>query len=79
MTVHRSQGREWDTVILSLTDTMQQPVFTDTAEAVGRLVMNTALSRAQRRIVLVCDTQIWSGRKDANRQLISRLIRAAAL
>ena len=79
MTVHRSQGREWDTVILSLTDTMQQPVFTDTAEAVGRLVMNTALSRAKRRIVLVCDTQIWSGRKDANRQLISRLIRAAAL
>jgi AAA domain len=78
MTVHGSQGREWDNVILSVTDTMQEPYFTDTGIPIGKLVMNTALSRARKRIVLVCDTHIWSRRRDARRQLISRLILAAA-
>ena len=77
LTVHRSQGREWDTVVLSATDTMGNPFLTNTQIPKGKLVMNTALSRARKSIVLVCDAEYWSGRGDAERQLLSRLIRAA--
>ena len=77
LTVHSSQGREWETVVLSATDTMGDPFLTNTQIPKGKLVMNTALSRARKSIVLVCDAEYWSGRGDAERQLLSRLIRAA--
>ena len=66
LTVHRSQGREWDTVILSVADDRLQdrPVplrFTSTVdpESIGRKVINTAVSRAKKRLVLVCDKEFW--------------------
>lgn len=77
LTIHKSQGREWDTVIISVVDGVQSKskyYFTDTSKTPGSLVMNTAVSRAKRRLVIVCDKQYWLCRSDVNRQLISRLI-----
>lgn len=75
LTVHASQGREWDTVVLSVVDTTDK-WFTDSMSNVsnGRQVINTAISRAKRRLVLACDYSYWS--KEQN-QLIGQLVNAA--
>lgn len=72
MTVHKSQGREWDTVILSVSDTSNK-YFTDSLkiETKGLMLMNTAVSRAKKRLVIVCDCDYWSEQKG---QLITGLI-----
>lgn len=71
LTVHRSQGREWDTVILSVTDA-RSPYFVNSSIPIGRSVLNTAISRAKRRLVLVCDAAIWASHDD---QMISELLK----
>lgn len=70
LTVHRSQGCEWDTVILSVVDTYQ-PYFTNSNLSIGRSVLNSAISRAKRQLVIVCDTQVWSNR---SKQMITELV-----
>lgn len=68
MTVHSSQGREWDTVIVSVcdNDTTNRDVklrFTSSLPPYSGLnVINTAVSRAKRRLVIVCDYDFWKGR-----------------
>lgn len=64
MTVHASQGREWDTVVFSVADNgvISRDVpfrFTSSETEVGRRLVNTAVSRAKRRLVLVCDRDHW--------------------
>ncbi len=64
LTVHKSQGREWDTVILSVQDNefldRPEPLrFTSSKTDVGLKLINTAVSRAKRRLVVVCDTGYW--------------------
>lgn len=70
MTVHRAQGREWDTVVFSVANCRAeiggkdvQLRFTSTADpdGIGTKVVNTAVSRARRRLVLVCDRGFWTG------------------
>jgi hypothetical protein len=73
MVIHASQGHEWDTVVLSAADTTRRPYFTDTTLPIGKLVMNTAISRAKNRIVLVFDADYWSQRQDSAQQLLARL------
>lgn len=68
MTVHGSQGREWDTVVFSVADngiaSRDVPLrFTSSETEIGRRVVNTAVSRARRRLVLVCDRRFWSERE----------------
>lgn len=60
LTVHKSQGQEWETVILSVVDTHNK-WFTTTLvpERGGVQVLNTAISRARRRLVIVCDYKHW--------------------
>ncbi len=72
MTVHSSQGREWDTVILRVSDTTDK-WFTDSCnnESKGLRLINTAVSRAKKRLVIVCDFDYWIEQKQ---QLISHLI-----
>ena len=77
MTVHGSQGREWDTVVLSVADngTCSRDVpfrFTGSDSKVGLRVINTAVSRARRRLVLVCDREFWCDREG---ELISGILR----
>lgn len=64
MTVHASQGREWDTVVFSVADNgvVSRDVpfrFTSSETEVGRRLVNTAVSRAKGRLVLVCDRDHW--------------------
>ncbi|MDO5861588.1 MAG: AAA domain-containing protein [Thermoplasmata archaeon] len=78
MTVHGSQGREWDTVVLSISDnrTAVRDVpyrFTSSSTPIGLRLMNTALSRAQRRLVVVCDAEFWESREG---ELIGEVVRA---
>lgn len=60
LTVHESQGREWDTVILSVVDTVDK-WFVDTQNRTskGLNLVNTAVSRAKKRLIIVCDTEYW--------------------
>ena len=69
MTVHGSQGREWDTVVLSVADngmaSRDVPLrFTSSLTPMGMKVVNTAVSRAKRRLVIVCDSGFWAGRPE---------------
>ncbi len=76
MTVHKSQGREWDTVILSVQDgegcVREVPLrFTSSEGEPGIKVVNTAVSRAKKRLVVVCDYDFWHVRTD---ELIGGLV-----
>lgn len=70
LTVHRAQGMEWDTVILSVCDT-KDAYFVNSGLTIGKCVLNTAISRAKKRLVIVCDTDFWGSER---KQLISELI-----
>lgn len=74
LTVHRSQGREWDTVIFSVVDG-RSPYFVDSNLPIGRAVLNTAISRTRRKLVLVCDTSAWMGKHN---QIITSIIQNAS-
>ena len=69
MTIHSSQGREWNTVILSVCDDdrVDRDIklrFTSCIDekCVGLRLINTAASRAQDRLILVCNRQFWADR-----------------
>lgn len=75
LTVHGSQGREWNTVILSVVDTTNK-WFTNSnsQESNGKNVINTAVSRAKKKLIIVCDVNHWSKQ---NKQLIGKLLQIA--
>lgn len=80
MTVHGSQGREWDTVVLSVADNgvISRDVpfrFTSSSTEMGMKVINTAVSRAKKKLVLVCDRSFWMGREG---ELISAILAQAS-
>lgn len=72
LTIHKSQGQEWDIVFLSVVDT-KDCFFTDISNQVsrGKEVLNTAISRAKKELIIVCDADYW---KQLDGQLISALI-----
>jgi hypothetical protein len=67
MTVHGSQGREWDTVFFSASDTGRLagngPFLADTSCHKGKLVVNTAISRSKKYLRFFFDRQFWKGRE----------------
>lgn len=71
MTVHSSQGREWDTVIFSPVD-RNQKFLCNSQKPQGIHVINTAVSRSINDLVIVCDFDYWRDRSDS--QLIGRLV-----
>ena len=75
MNVHKSQGREWNTVVLSVVDTTNM-YFTDSTnkKAKALQLINTAVSRAKKELILVCDYNFWV-RQD--NQLIGKLLKVA--
>ena len=75
VTIHQSQGREWNNVFLSVTDTTDM-WFTDSLkhESDGKKVVNTAVSRAKKRLIIVCDYNYWIKQKT---QLIGKLLSVA--
>lgn len=73
LTVHGSQGREWETVILSVVDTSDKWfVNTKLNLSKGLNLINTAVSRAKKNLIIVCDLNYWQNQPG---QLISELIR----
>jgi len=75
LTVHGSQGQEWDTVIFCTADSNSKSLFlNNSTNPKGQACLNTALSRVKRRLILVLDRSFWENRYDRNRQLLSRLI-----
>jgi len=72
LTVHGSQGKEWDTVILSVVDASDM-FLVNANLLIGRCLINTAVSRTKSRLVIVCDVNYWKTQKN---QLITELINA---
>ncbi len=70
-TIHASQGKEWDTVIISVSDSSNM-YFTNSLIIDGLYTLNTAISRAKKNLVIVCNCDFWG--KYSNRQLIGRLV-----
>lgn len=75
MTIHGSQGQEWDTVILSVCDTYDK-FFTDSCnpKTEGKLILNTAISRVKNKLIMVCDYNYWINQPN---QLICKLLKIA--
>lgn len=75
LTIHASQGREWDTVFLSVVDTTDK-WFMNSCNPIskGKTVINTAVSRAKKRLILVCDYHYWRAQHS---QLIGQLVNGA--
>lgn len=73
LTVHGSQGREWETVILSVVDTSDK-WFVDSTILIskGLNLLNTAVSRAKKQLIIVCDINYW---KNQNGQLLTDLLK----
>ncbi|MGI9559109.1 MAG: DEAD/DEAH box helicase [Thermodesulfobacteriota bacterium] len=78
MTIHRSQGREWNDLIFSVVDGENPPpFFVDFKNQVARAVLNTAISRVKKNLFIVCDKQYWMQKGEQEKQLISSLIKEA--
>lgn len=75
MTIHKSQGSEWETVIISVSDTSNM-WFTNTQKRQTRALelINTAVSRAKCELIIVCDYTYWIKK---NNQLITELLKTA--
>ena len=60
LTVHKSQGKEWSTVILSIAN-IAPHWFTDSSQksANALALLNTAVSRAKEELIVVCDYNSW--------------------
>lgn len=81
LNIHKSQGREWDTVIISVVDGEEpnSPWFTNSLNKVskGAHVLNTAVSRVRKNMYIICDKNYWLNRQDQENQLISNIIKVA--
>ncbi len=71
MTIHASQGREFDTVIIS---PVRLSIMTNSKILSGKQTINTAISRAKKRIILVCNSDYWKSKED---QLIAQVLEAS--
>lgn len=80
MSIHKSQGQEWDTVIVSLVDYQTRGPygmwFTSSQNKLsnGLKVVNTAVSRAKKRLILVGHYGFWVAQKN---ELFGELLRSA--
>lgn len=64
LTVHKSQGQEWDTVIYSVCDigNGKSPWFTNSQNGLsnGLNNINTAISRTKKTLIVVCNPEEWN-------------------
>ncbi|MEZ4694016.1 MAG: helicase C-terminal domain-containing protein [Aliarcobacter sp.] len=78
MTIHKSQGSEWDNVIFSVVDDSnsgkRRMFFTNTLNEnfKGLNLINTVVSRTKKRLIIVANEDFWIKQKDT--QLIGNLI-----
>lgn len=71
-TIHKSQGREFDLVILS--PVKFSPYMTNSNNMTALFTLNVAISRLRKELIIVCDYNFWINK---DRQLISSLLKIA--
>lgn len=71
MTIHASQGREFETVIIS---PVRMHLMTNSELMTGKQTLNTAISRSIKEIIICCSVKQW---KTKDQQLIAKLLYAA--
>jgi len=63
MTVHKSQGSEYETVLFYLPELKQAPNEPEEKNRVHRLlnkkILYTAVTRSKKKVILVCDKKTW--------------------
>ena len=78
MTIHKSQGSEWNTVIFSVVDDSlfgkRKMFFTDSLNENFKSLnlINTVVSRTKKRLIIVANEEFWINQK--NTQLIGNMI-----
>lgn len=76
LNTHQAQGREWDWVFFSVTDTdnlkMNGPYFTDSTRSKGKALLNTTIGRTKRKLVVFLDATFWANRP--TRQLLTDIV-----
>ena len=78
MTIHKSQGSEWDNVIFSVVDDSnfgkRKMFFTNSLNHNFKSLnlINTVVSRAKKRLIIVANEEFWIEQKES--QLIGNLI-----
>jgi superfamily I DNA/RNA helicase len=78
MTIHKSQGSEWDNIIFSVVDDSnfgkRKMFFTNSLNHNFKSLnlINTVVSRTKKRLIIVANEEFWSEQKDT--QLIGNLI-----
>lgn len=74
---HQAQGREWDWVMFSVSDTANlkgnMPYFSDSRNRTGRAVLNTTISRTKQHLRIFLDSTYWEYRKPES--LLTELVR----
>lgn len=74
MTIHGSQGREFDFVILSAVD-CHKKYFMNSGLDIGKSVLNTAISRARKAVIILADFSSWH----SDKQMLSHLIKHSSV
>jgi hypothetical protein len=63
---HQAQGREWDWVLFSVSDTTNlegnEPFFSDSTRPEGKALVNTTISRAKQQLRVFLDASFWRAR-----------------
>lgn len=68
-TIHSAQGREWETVIISVTDASNKFFMSSRLKrSSGLKIVNTAVSRAKNKLILVMDYAKW---QNSENELVS--------
>ena len=75
VTVHGSQGREWDIVLFCVTDRFDESFLTNSRRPESLKLINTAVSRARKKLILIGDSASWRNR---NGQILSELFAIAS-
>ncbi len=71
-TIHKSQGKEFDTIILS--PVKYSKYMTDSHNKAALFALNVAVSRLKKRLIIVCDYRFW---KYKQTQFIGALLQNA--
>jgi len=75
LNTHQAQGREWDWVLFSASDTANlpgnAPYFGDSSNRDGRAVLNTTISRAKGHLRVFLDAAWW--RERGHRSILAEL------
>ncbi|MCE3037882.1 AAA domain-containing protein [Helicobacter anatolicus] len=72
MTIHSSQGREFDTIILS--PVTLHHYCTNSQNKTALYTLNVAITRLKKRLIIVCDYNFWIKQKN---QLLCKLLEQA--